>query len=126
MNINMRDNFDIIVGKVSILRMDFVPAVLLVILVFIAVGSSIATSLNFKVYAQGNTVQLDCFDVAMLLRALDFAIPQFEDDLSGTLDEAAEFAPDFESIRYNIQNVLEDFKAQCDNIDLTFEGAEIQ
>ena len=95
-------------------------------LFFLAIGSSNIIFLNSQVYAQGSRVQLDCFDVAMLLRALDFAIPEFEDDLSGTLDEAAEFAPDFESIRYNIQNVLEDFKAQCDNVDVTFEGAEIE
>ena len=104
----------------------FLSTILLVIFVYFLVGTSISTFLNFEVHAQGNMVQLDCFDVAMLLRAFDFAIPQFEDDLSGTLDEAAEFAPDFESIRNNIQNVLDDFKAQCDNIDLTFEGAEIQ
>lgn len=118
--------FVIIVGKISLLYRNLVLSLLFGVLLFFTLKSSNINALNFEAYAQGNRVQLDCIDVAMLLKALDFAIPQFEDDLSGTLDEAAEFAPDFESIRSNIQNVMEDFKAQCDNIDLTFEGAEIQ
>jgi hypothetical protein len=125
----MRDSPVFIVGKISFSYTDFVLTVFFGVLLFITIGSGYISSIgpvNFEVYAQGNRVQLDCLDVAMLLRALDFAIPQFENDLSGTLDEAAEFAPDFQSIRHNIQNVMDDFKAQCDNIDLTFEGAEIQ
>jgi hypothetical protein len=125
----MRDSLVFIVGKISFSYADLVLTVLFGVLLFITIVSSYISNIdpmNFEVYAQGNRVQLDCLDVAMLLRALDFAIPQFENDLSGTLDEAAEFAPDFESIRHNIQNVMDDFKAQCDNIDLTFEGAEIQ
>jgi hypothetical protein len=125
----MRESLVFIVGKISFSHTDLVLTVLFGVLLFITIGSSYISNIdpmNFEVYAQGNRVQLDCLDVAMLLRALDFAIPQFENDLSGTLDEAAEFAPDFESIRHNIQNVMDDFKAQCDNIDLTFEGAEIQ
>jgi hypothetical protein len=125
----MRDCLVFIVGKISFSYTDFVLTVLFGVVLFITIGSGYISSIgpvNFEVYAQGNRVQLDCLDVAMLLRALDFAIPQFENDLSGTLDEAAEFAPDFQSIRHNIQNVMDDFKEQCDNIDLTFEGAEIQ
>jgi hypothetical protein len=125
----MRDSFVIIVGKISTSYTNFVLILLFGVLLFITIGSGYISNISplyFEVYAQGNRVQLDCLDVAMLLKALDFAIPQFEDDLSGTLDEAAEFAPDFESIRHNIQNVMDNFQAQCDNIDLTFEGAEIQ
>jgi uncharacterized protein YukE len=45
---------------------------------------------------------------------------------SGTLDEVAEFGADFQSIRHNIQNILEDFEAQCDNMDSIFEGGEVR
>jgi hypothetical protein len=111
--------------KSVIFYRPFMLIIFLEMLLVLIVGSS-SIFLNSQVYAQDNRVQLDCFDVAVLLRALDFAVPQFEDDLSGTLDEVAEFGADFQSIRHNIQNILEDFEAQCDNMDSIFEGGEVR
>src|SRR5919112_9036 len=75
--------FVIIVGKISLLHRELVLSVLFGVLLLITLKTSNFSALNFEAYAQGNRVQLDCIDVAMLLSALDFAIPQFEDDLSG-------------------------------------------
>jgi hypothetical protein len=67
-------------------------------------------------YAQsGDTVQLNCLDIALVLAVLDFSIELgARESVDETLEES-EIAPDLESVYTNLDIVLDTVQAKCPN-----------
>ncbi len=86
-----------------------------------AFGSVYADNNNHNNNNNNDKVKVDCNDVGIALATLDIALGTLEEDqienqLEPTLEEA-EIASSLSDIRDNLENVLDDVKDKCEDVD---------